>query len=119
MEVLKIHIIKDLAQDFANDPQIETVDNNAILTYEYVGECGEPETKSISFRDVLASKYTPESSMEMYMVKAYNAVSVVNNSPWVNEFGVNITEQGYKHFIVYFDDFGAYEFLAKNFEKAE
>jgi hypothetical protein len=119
MKITEVYIIKELAQEFVRDPKIETVDNNAKLIYEYDGECGETETKGITFQDVLASKYTPQSGIELYMVEAYNAVSVVDDSPWLTEFGVGIAEQGYKHFIVYFDDFGAYEFLAKNFEKAD
>jgi hypothetical protein len=119
MQVSKVYIIKELAQDFVKDPQIKTIDNNAMLTYEYEGESGEIERRGITFQDVLASKYTSESDMEVYMVKAYNAVSIVENSPWPNEFGDSIVEQGYKHFIVYFDDFGAYEFLAQNFEKGD
>jgi len=119
MQVEKVYIIKELAQDFVKDPQIKTTDNNAMLIYEYEGESGDTETKGIMFNDVLASKHTTEMGMEVYMVKAYNAVSVVENSQWSKEFGESITEQGYKHFIVYFDDFGAYEFLAKTFEKPE
>jgi len=91
MQVSKVYIIKELAQDFVRDPQIKTTDDNAMLIYKYEGEFGDTETKGITFKDVLASRYTAESGMEVYMVKAYNAVSVVEDSPWLKEFGESIS----------------------------
>lgn len=119
MRVSKIFIIKELAQDFVKEPQIKTIGSNALLTYEFEGESGAIERKGITFQNVLASNFTPESGIEVYMVKAYNAVSIIENSPWPEEFSGSIIDQGYKHFIVYFDDFGAYEFLAQGFEKED
>lgn len=119
MKLSTVYPIKQLAQEFMEAPQIKTIDRNAVLIYDYEKEAGGYAQTEITFKDVLATKYTRESDMELYMVEAYNEVAVVEDSPWLKDFDGNIAESGYKHFIVFFDEYGVYQFIAKNFETAE
>ncbi|HEY3423570.1 MAG TPA: hypothetical protein VGL27_02145 [Negativicutes bacterium] len=119
MKLSTVYPIKQLAQDFMESPQIKTVDKNAVLIFDYEKESGGYAQTEITFCDVLATKFIRESEMELYMVEAYNEVAIVEDSPWIKEFGDNIAESGYKHFIVFFDEYGVYQFIAKSFEAAQ
>lgn len=113
MKLSKIYDIKYLAQDFIESPQIRIIDKNVVLIFDYEKESGEYAKTGIVFQDVLATRHILNSDVELYMIEAYNVVAVVEASPWLREYSVAQGE--YQHFIVYFDEYGAYEFLAADF----
>lgn len=119
MKLSIVYHIRQLAQDFIESPQIKKNDKNAVLVFDYEQESGSYAKTEIIFHDVLATKYTHESDMELYMVEAYNEIAIVGDSPWLKEFDDDIAESGYKHFIVYFEEYGVYQFIAKSFEAAK
>jgi len=114
MQLNTVYIIKELAQDFMMSPKIhEDINNNKlILTYDYEMDSGEYSLKNIIFNVTKEFIYTPDRKILPYMINAYNCITEITNSPKIDNEKNN---QGYKHFIIYFDGFGAYEFISKGF----
>lgn len=108
MEVIKLFNIDELAQDFIQPPRVKSKEDITILIFDYEMENGEYGEKGIYFKNVIKQKHTPENKVEGYMIKAYNSVGEVKDSSWLKE---NELYNEYKHYIAYFDGFGAYEFI--------
>lgn len=117
MKLLKVFEIKELAQDFTQRPKLVEKNNNLVLMFDYETENGRYEWTGITFKDIYTYKITKESDVEKYMIESYNEVSLIRNSNWLKDLKkdnvrLNPNEE-YNHYLVYFDGFGAYEFIAK------
>ena len=112
MDIIKKFDIKELAQDFMQPPKIERRDKDSILIFDYETDTGEYKWTGITFKDTIDEKYTKEKDVGEYMVKAYNSVVEVKNSDWISQ--TIAQDSNYKHYLVYFDGYGAYEFICKD-----
>lgn len=112
MEIVKVFDIKELAQEFMHSPKVERKGSDVVLLYDYETENGEYEWTGITFLDVIDLKCTSDEQVNKYMIRAYNIVAEVVDSNWINK---DIPDKSYKHYIVYFDGYGAYEFISKGF----
>lgn len=118
MEIEKVFIIDELAQDFMQTPKVEQRGRDYILMFDFESESGVYEWTGITFKDVVEYRYTTDNMVNEDMLKAYNAVGIVKMSNWFNEESAIEKEKDrnhYNHYLVYFDGFGAYEFLGTNF----
>lgn len=113
MDILKLVDIKDLAQNFLRAPRISKIDDGLFITYDYEMDTGEYGEKSIIFENALDFRHISESDITPDMIKAYNSIGVVVNSDWIND---RLIAETHKHYIIYFDEYGAYEIIAKNFK---
>lgn len=105
--------IKDLAQDFMKPPRFEKVLDSMNLYYDFETEDGSYGEKIIHFKGVKAFRYTLEEELCEFPIGASNSIGLVEDSEWLKRKSL---EGIVKHFIIYFDGFGMYEFLAKDFE---
>jgi hypothetical protein len=112
MDIIKMFDIKELAQNFMHSPKIEKRDKDSILMFDYETDTGEYKWTGITFKDTIDIRCTKEKDVSEYMVRAYNSVVEVKNSNWINH--INVKEGNYKHYLVYFDGYGAYEFICKD-----
>lgn len=118
MDIIKLYEIKELAQEFMHPPKIERRGDDSVLMYDYETDTGEYEWTGITFKNTVKSKHTKDKEISEYMVKAYNSVVEVKNSAWTNQ--TTFTNKSsdlndmYKHYLVYFDGYGAYEFISTN-----
>jgi hypothetical protein len=112
MEIIKLHNIKELAQEFMHSPKVERKGSNVVLLYDYETETGEYEWTGITFLNTIDHKYTSDEKISEYMVKAYNAIAEVIDLNWMNK---EMLDKAYKHYLVYFDGYGAYEFTSTGF----
>ena len=108
-----VYSIKELAQEFMEAPKIITLDNHIVLAYDYESETGEYFWKGILFREVIAWRHFKESEIIEYVKGSYNSISIIKDSLWQKEYCADITIC--KHYLVYFDGYGTYEFLAQDF----
>ena len=114
MKILVLAKIDELAQDFLKAPRIEKRNETRLgLTIDYEVDSGEYSEKSIWFDGVRNFKHTPESKVTADMVHAYNSICEVVDSDWVED---KLRKQGHKHYIIYFDGFGAFEINATSFQ---
>jgi hypothetical protein len=113
MESIKVLVIKELAQDFLKPPRVTTINHELKITYDYEMDSGEYGEKCIFFEDLYDFRHTHENSVTPEMIDAaYNSIARITNSSWLND---NLIKNGYSHFLIYFDDFGAFEIIAKNY----
>lgn len=112
MEIKKIFDIEHLAQDFMEPPVVKKNGTDAILLFDYESDTGGYKTTGITFCDTIEYRHTKEEAIKEYMIKAYNAVVEVINSNWVSK--IKVKDSQYKHYLVYFDGFGAFEFLSRD-----
>lgn len=115
MEVEKLFEIEGSSQEFIQPPQLVRVGKNMVVKYDYENENGEYGLKAITFTDVIACTITKEVCRELYMIKAYDSVNIVKDSSWVSK--MKNTYKGdaifnYEHYVIYFEDYGCYEFIA-------
>lgn len=113
VNILKLNDIKELAQNFLNSPRIEKNDSGLYLIYDYEKDDGEYSEKTIFFKNVKGFRQILENNITVDMIKAYNSVAVVIDSEWLTD---EMYLQGFKHFIIYFEEYGAYEIIAKEFQ---
>ncbi|MBW6411914.1 hypothetical protein [Clostridium weizhouense] len=113
MEIASVFEIHELAQEFMNNPKIMKKGNNSVLMYDYETESGEYEWTGITFINTVKYRHVKEANIKDYMIKAYNRVVEIKNSNWKNEIlSIDGEINNLKHYIVYFDGYGAYEFLS-------
>lgn len=117
MRMQKIYDIKELAQEFSEQPQIKIQGKDVILSYDFEQEDGEYEWKNITFVETISYKISKMSCVSEEALKSYNSVSEVLQSSWLEE--IKYCFRGsqpfeYKHYLIFFDDYGTYEFIAKN-----
>jgi hypothetical protein len=88
MKVEKLFEIEGASQEFCEAPQLVRMGKGMILKYDKEdkeSENGEYVLTGITFKEVIACKITKEVCEELYMIKAYDAVSVVKDSKWIME----------------------------------
>lgn len=118
MDVEKVFIIDELAQEFMHTPKVEQRGRDYILMFDFESESGSYEWTGITFKDVAKYRHTPDNMVNEDMLKAYNAVGIVKMSNWLKEESpIKKDKTCYNHYLIYFDGFGAYEFLGTNFIK--
>ena len=112
MNIKKLIHIEGLAQNFLKAPRV--VENGSVLyvLYDFEMDTGEYTEKSISFEGVKGYRHTEESRVSPEMIETYNSIAEVVNSEWIT---YEMVSQGCKHYLIYFDDYGAYEVIAKSF----
>lgn len=113
MEIRKIQIIYELAQEFMDAPRLISEEGNVILLIDYEKEKGGYSKKGIKFIDVKKYWHTPRKLVTIDMIKAYNIIAEVVDTEIISKVE---KEEGYKHYLIYFDEIGAYEFIAKEYE---
>lgn len=116
MKVEKLFEMEGASQEFNESPQVVNNGKSIILKYDKETENGKYTWTGITFKDAIACKITKIVCIEMYMIEAYDTVCVIKDSKWANKVknaykGDNIFS--YKHYIIYFEDYGCYEFIAK------
>ena len=112
MKIIKIAEIKELAQNFQASPGIWRNEAQLKMTIDYEVSSGGYSEKFIWFEDVQNFRHIRESEVTVDVIQAYNSICEVVDSNWLEP---KIREQGIKHYIIYFDGFGSYEIIAKNF----
>ncbi|WHY84546.1 hypothetical protein QNH39_18025 [Neobacillus novalis] len=117
MELVRIYKIKELAQEFNESPKIQTRGRDVILSYDYEQDTGEYAWKSIIFVETIAYRVSKMSCVGEDVLKSYNSISEVKYSQWLNEIKASYRGSQkfeYKHYLIFFDEYGTYEFIAKN-----
>jgi hypothetical protein len=115
LEIVKVCSIIPLAQDFMKRPVIMKMNGAEMLVFDYESDTGEYKLTGITFKDVITSRHTRQSQLELYMLEAYNAVAIVKDSVWLSSFKETLEGKDFNHYLIYFDGYGAYEFIAKDF----
>jgi hypothetical protein len=115
MEIIKIKNINELAQNFLKAHRVLENNNVLSITYDYEKGSGEYGEKSIYIKDTKGYRHVVESNITVDMINAYNSIGVVVDSDWISN---ELQFQDYKHYIIYFDEYGAYEIIAKEFQGA-
>ena len=111
--MIKVAIIKDLAQNFLQAPRITKKGDQMIITYDYEMGSGEYSERNLYFDNVKDYRHTEENDVTAEIIEAsYNSIAKVVDSNWINQ---DLLLKNYNHFIIYFDEYGAYEFVAKGF----
>lgn len=117
MNVEKVFDIEGASQEFSQSPQLENKGRNVILKYDFETETGEYNWSGITFINVITYRITSSICEELYMISAYDSVSIVKNSKWIKE--IKNVYQGeelfdFNHYVIHFEDYGSYEFIARN-----
>lgn len=94
---------------------------NATLTFDYYDQNDNDQVYNggIFFETVLCHRHSSERFTKSLM-NAYDTLVEIKDSQWLKELkGLNETDYGFwklKHFAIYFDGYGLYEFIAKTAE---
>lgn len=110
MEIIVLKEIDGLAQNFLEAPRTLMENSTLEILYDYETNSGEYSEKSILFDGVEDYKHVDESNLTVDMIKAYNSIAEVIDSTWLSN---GLKSLGCKHYIIYFDGYGAYEIIAK------
>ena len=113
MKSIKLAHIEDLAQDFLEPPRVYKTKNEVGIIYDYEMEFEGYGEKSIFFEDIYDFRHVREDEVTSEMIDAaYNSIAKITDSDWLTE---EMHRNGYSHFLIYFDDYGAFEVVAKSF----
>lgn len=113
MKSIKLKFIEELAQEFLQAPRISRTNNGLSIVYDYEMDSGEYGEKSIFFEDVRDYRHIHEDDVKAEMIEAaYNSIVKIVDSDWLSN---GMSKQGYNHFLIYFDDYGVFEVIAKSF----
>ena len=112
MKIEKLIEIDGLAQNFLKAPRISIIETGLNLTYDFESTTGEYIERNIFFKNAKDYRHIKEKDVITDMIKVYNSIGIVKNSEWLDE---ELKLQDYKHYIIYFDEYGVYEILAKEF----
>ena len=107
MDITKIFISKELAQNFMQAPKVIERGDSSTLIFDYESETGEYLWTGILFYETLAWRHIKDSQVNEYMVKSYYCLSVISDSKWNEDYNAG---KDYNHYLVYFDGYGTYEF---------
>ncbi len=113
MIICKQELIKELAQDFLESPRISLEADRLTLIIDYETDQGTYGEKKIVFFDVVKYRHISEENIKPETIEAYNYICLVLDSEWLIE--KNISNK-YKHFMIYFDEYGIYEIIAKKYK---
>lgn len=117
MEIEDLFDINGASQEFNQSPQLLREGRNMILKYDYETETGEYAWNGVTFLDVITCKMTKMVCEELYMIEAYDSVSIVRESDWIKDIaeaykGNDLSS--FNHYVIHFEDYGSYEFIAKD-----
>lgn len=112
MEIVILKEIDGLAQNFLEAPRTLMKNSTLEILYDYEMDSGDYSEKRIIFDGVEDYRHVEESNLIADMIKAYNSVAEVIDSNWLSN---ELISRGYKHYIIYFDEYGAYEAIAKTY----
>jgi hypothetical protein len=113
MEIIVLSKIDGLAQNFLDAPRVNIKNFELEIVYDFEMDSGEYGEKVVTFHDVQDYRHTEEKNVTVDMIKAYNSIGEVTDSNWISAEKIS---QGYNHYIIYFDEYGAYEIVAKGFQ---
>ncbi|WP_291299669.1 hypothetical protein [Desulfosporosinus sp. BICA1-9] len=60
-----------------------------MLMYDFEDEDGEYRWTGTTFLETIAFKQTVDDKINVFQIKAYNAVAEVADSEWINEFSLH------------------------------
>lgn len=113
MIIQKLELIKELAQDFLESPRITFEGNILTIVIDYETEDGIYSEKKIIFYGSVENRHISEENIKPEVIEASNYICLVLDSEWLRE--KNISHK-FKHFIIYFEEYGFYEIIAKRYE---
>ena len=113
-----IYNIKELAQEFLEQPKIERNKEDVNLIFDFEKEDGTYGKTGICFKNCLRYNVVKNIDVTAEYIEAYNSIAVEENSKCINEFECEEIAK-YWHFKIYFDGFGLYEFIAQSFIKLD
>ncbi len=113
MIIRKQELINELAQNFLKSPRIIQEANILSIIIDYEPNEGNYSEKKIVFFDVVDYRHISEENIKPEVMEAYNYICLVLDSDWLIE--KNISHK-YKHFMIYFDEYGSYEIIAKKYK---
>lgn len=94
---------------------------DAMLSFDYFNEEKEDKVyhNSIIFETVVCHRHSSE-KFTRGLLGAYDKLIEISNSKWVNELALISSEWAkhwnIRHFAIYLDGYGLYEFVAKDFK---
>jgi hypothetical protein len=103
-----------MSQEFHRGPVLkQPAFDRAILAYDFEAESGEYEWEEIHFHGVAAVRFTFAGVCQPEQIDAYDRLVDVGSSSWRLE--LYRPPMDLRHFRIFFDDVGCYEFLAETF----
>ncbi|MBQ4900403.1 hypothetical protein KB559_16320 [Paenibacillus sp. Marseille-P2973] len=118
MEFKSVLKINGASQEFIEAPQlIKTARRDIVLLHDYETEIGTYEWAGLTFKNTISFKVTSEDCLKEYMLGTLDTLVEVINSWWIEETKNNFRgdeEFNFKHYLIFFEDYGCYEFIAEN-----
>lgn len=112
MDVIKIVSVQDLAQNFLRAPRMFKGKSDFHIIYDYEMDSGKYSEKTILFENAKDYRHVEEDDVTAEMIDAaYNSIVSLINSDWMDRA---LLPQGYNHYLIYFDGYGAFEVIAKS-----
>ncbi len=122
MEIVKLYELPMLTSNLYQEPSITI--HNMNIAIELMGGDVDNKNKRVKliFKNVLCHMHTSERFTKK-MLNAYDTVVEIKNSYWLKELK-KLNERDFqfwfpRHFAVYLDGIGMYQFIAKNYEVIE
>lgn len=123
MDIKKIWELPMLSAQLEDEPEIIIKQMNIVFSICYYDESlKKNKIVKIKFNSVLCHKHTSERFTKA-MLDAYDTVVEIYESDWLKEL-YKLNERDYefwkpKHYAIYFDGNGLYQFIARSFEVEE
>lgn len=103
-----------LSQEFHKGPVLKQPGfDRAVLSYDFETESGTYAWEEILFLDTAAVRFTFAQVCTPEQISAYDKLVVVDESDWPDQ--LHRPSADLRHYRIYFDDIGCYEFLARSF----
>jgi len=118
MIIKKLWELPILSSQLENGLQISINGMEVSLSFTYLADENIEKEVELKFDSVLCHLHTSERFTKA-MLDAYDTVVQIEESDWLNELK-KLNERDYefwkpKHYAVYFDGIGLYQFIAKDF----
>lgn len=119
----QLYSIPVASTDFTREAFLDCSGINPTIRYGYRAEQGEI-LSGVEFRVVAAFRYRNEGCCSAWHIEdAYDALVEVAPSAWLEEVGKDVPEHFKadwhpRHFMIYLDSVGCFEFLAEAWEAA-
>lgn len=104
------------SQEFSRAPELVRCAHGIELVYDMETAGGDYVSCRVSFRGVLAYRYTSWLAFQAWMAQAYDSLCDLGDTPWLSEvksFYRGDHSEQYRHYGVFFDEHGFYEIVAK------
>lgn len=92
------------------------------LIYDQEGPTGRYESKALLFHEALGFRRTKWSECSPWMVRAYDELYELKESPWLAALTANLPDGSvhrFHHYCVFFDELGFFEVVASGFTQDE